>query len=232
VRGHVSRQPIGNVFSPIWLSARENRRNVRKALASLPPGRLLDIGCGVMPFKCRGNGLEWVGMDVEGNPGADVHGSALALPFADGSFDYVLSTQVLEHLENPGLAIAECARVLRPNGVLILSAPQYWELHEEPYDYFRFTQYSLQMLCARHGLVVDALYREGCGVKLAGLTLNAALNHFGPRPDSVFSKALKAPLYLVINLTTAALSTLLRNDRDVQNYTLVASKAIQRAASR
>jgi SAM-dependent methyltransferase len=224
VRGRLSRQPIGNVFSPIWLSARENRRNVRRALAALPPGRLLDIGCGTKPFKCR-NDLQWVGVDVAGNPDADVYGSALALPFPDGSFDCVLSTQVLEHLEDPSLALAECARVLRPSGFLILSVPQYWELHEEPHDYFRFTEYALRMLCAENGLVVEALHREGCGVKLAGLALNAALNNFGPWPSSTLSKAVKAPLYFAVNVTSWALSALLKNDRDVQNYTIVASKA-------
>ena len=66
---------------------------------------------------------EWVGFDDPANPIADVHGSADALPFEDGSFDTVLCTQVIEHVRTPNAVIAECARVLRPGGVLIVTAP-------------------------------------------------------------------------------------------------------------
>jgi 2-polyprenyl-6-hydroxyphenyl methylase/3-demethylubiquinone-9 3-methyltransferase len=48
---------------------------------------------------------------------------ALALPFAASSFDYVISSEVIEHTLNPALAVKEMARVLRPNGVLVLTCP-------------------------------------------------------------------------------------------------------------
>ena len=51
-----------------------------------------------------------------------VQGSALALPFADGSFDVVACTDVLVHVPDAALALRECARVLAPGGTLWLSA--------------------------------------------------------------------------------------------------------------
>src|SRR5205823_4250273 len=61
------------------------------------------------------------------------------LPFNQGSFDTVLSIQVLEHTPNPRKLVAEMARVLQKGGTLIPAAPFWFRLHEEPHDDFRFT---------------------------------------------------------------------------------------------
>ncbi|HKE37306.1 MAG TPA: class I SAM-dependent methyltransferase [Candidatus Baltobacteraceae bacterium] len=218
-----SQRPKAYVFSPEWLNLRENFRNVEDALDRVKSGRLLDLGCGSKPF--RRPGIDWVGFDVEGNPFADAVGSATNLPFADGSFDHVLSTQVLEHVDDPQRMLTECARVLRPGGTLILSAPQYWELHEEPHDYFRFTEHGLRVLLHRAGFVVGEIRREGCGVKLAALAFNSAIAQIGGLPNPTWLKALKAPVYLAVNVATLLLALVLPNRSDVQNYTLVASRA-------
>lgn len=220
-----SRRPVGHVFSPEWLNSRENVRNVEDALNRVKSGRLLDLGCGTKPF--RRPGVEWVGFDVEGNPFADVVGSATKLPFPDASFDYVLSTQVLEHVEDPQRMLFECARVLHPGGMLILSAPQYWELHEQPHDYFRFTEYGLRVLLDRAGFTVSDIRREGCGVKLAALAFNSAVAQIGGLPNPTWLKALKAPIYLAVNVATLLLAVVLSNRNDVQNYTLIAERRRQ-----
>ncbi|HEY3504511.1 MAG TPA: class I SAM-dependent methyltransferase, partial [Actinocatenispora sp.] len=54
---------------------------------------------------------------------AAVRGNAVALPVADGSVDAVVSMQLVEHLWDQPAHVAECARVLRPGGVLVLSTP-------------------------------------------------------------------------------------------------------------
>lgn len=51
-----------------------------------------------------------------------------ALPFADGSFDFVFSHHVLEHVSNPQVALSEMYRVLRPSGYLYLSTPNRYRL--------------------------------------------------------------------------------------------------------
>ena len=111
----------------------------RRLFARLAGGeRVLDLGAGScenalwLPAGCR-----YVGFDVStaglvaaaelGRPGARVRGDGEALPFADGSFDAVLSTWVLEHLHDPPATFAEAARVLRPGGLLLLVGST-WDL--------------------------------------------------------------------------------------------------------
>jgi ubiquinone/menaquinone biosynthesis C-methylase UbiE len=106
--------------------------------------RTLDIGCADSPyaeyFKNR------VGFDVREGKGVDVVGDAHNLPFADGEFEQVLCTEVLEHLHTPERALAEMGRVLEPGGVLILTTRFIFPLHDVPGDYFRFTKYGLRHL--------------------------------------------------------------------------------------
>ncbi|MDQ3896159.1 MAG: class I SAM-dependent methyltransferase, partial [Actinomycetota bacterium] len=69
--------------------------------------------------------------------GTAVNGDAIALPFADGSFDRVIAAEVLEHVVDDRAAMAELARVLRPGGTLAVTVPRWfpervcWALAEE-----------------------------------------------------------------------------------------------------
>jgi len=104
--------------------------------AEFPRGRLLDAGGGqgALALKLRDLGYEPSACDAnadgfkaDGIPfrQADLNG---ALPYPDASFDYVTCTEVIEHLQNPFNALRECARVLRPDGVLVLSTPNYMNI--------------------------------------------------------------------------------------------------------
>jgi SAM-dependent methyltransferase len=197
-------------------------------LATHASGRLLDVGCGEKPYRSLPSAVrEWVGFDDPSNPGADAHGHAEALPFGEGEFDTVLCTQVVEHVRDPKAVIAQCARVLRPGGVLIMSAPQYWEVHEAPHDYFRFTPLGLRMLVEGCGLSVLELWREGTGVKVAAQAINLSIQHWGERHAfgrSILVRAIKVPYYALNNMAAMVLSSLIASDRDALNLMIVARK--------
>ncbi|HEY3235718.1 MAG TPA: class I SAM-dependent methyltransferase [Polyangiaceae bacterium] len=97
------------------------------------------------------------------------------LPFPDASFDTVLCVQVLEHTPRPADLVMELARVLKNDGVLILSAPFSFRLHEEPHDYFRFSPHGLRELCARAGLEIVHIEPMGGLWTLLGHKLNTYL---------------------------------------------------------
>jgi ubiquinone/menaquinone biosynthesis C-methylase UbiE len=91
----------------------------------------------------------------------DVICLATDLKFPDNEFDSVLCTQVLEHVYDHHTMMKEIYRVLKPGGHVILTVPFAWELHEEPYDYFRFTKHALKELFEEAGLKIDYIKPNG-----------------------------------------------------------------------
>jgi SAM-dependent methyltransferase len=80
----------------------------------------------------------------------------LSLPYPDNSFDYVVSDQVLEHVEgDPQRAIDETLRVLRPGGRAIHATCFMNPIHEAPGDFWRFTPAALRILCRKFSTVVE-----------------------------------------------------------------------------
>ena len=148
-------------LDPRHIAKRSLARGMRGAAPRLT-GRLLDIGCGVKPYRSMLRGVTcYLGIERPGTLSrsrvVDAWADALALPFADGSFDSLLCNEVLEHVTDPARLLGEAARVLRPGGVLVLSTPQTWGLHEEPHDYWRFTRYGLGHLARGAGLSVETI---------------------------------------------------------------------------
>ncbi len=215
-------------FFPDWLVLRDLSRDVARALSTYGRGRLLDVGCGERPYATLPSAVsEWVGFDDPSNAGADVRGRAESLPFDDGSFDTVMCTQVIEHVPEPRAVLAECARVLRPGGILIVSAPQYWEVHEAPHDYYRFTPIGLMHLIEGCRLTVLESLREGTGVAVGAQALNLAIQHWGERNAvgrSVIVRAAKVPFYALNNLGAVVAGAFIASDRDALNLMIVARK--------
>ena len=137
-------------------------RSLRRA-AVRASGRMLDIGCGTKPYASMfaPHVTEHVGLDhpdsLHGTDRVDLAGTAYDIPAEDGSFDTVLCTAVLEHLEEPAAALRESRRVLRPGGLAIYSAPFIWHLHEEPRDFFRYSKYGLTHLFVQAGFEIESI---------------------------------------------------------------------------
>jgi SAM-dependent methyltransferase len=124
---------------------------VAKVLSDLPAGsRLLDAGAGECQYKKHCSHLRYVAQDVaiyDGKGGFGLHNSGwnfsqidivsdiIDIPESDASFDAVLCTEVLEHLPDPVRALDELARLLRPGGMLITTAP-FWSItHQAPFHF-------------------------------------------------------------------------------------------------
>lgn len=178
-------------------------KDIKYALDNYAKKRLLDLGCGNKPYK------EWYEKLTDSSTGCDaVQGSenivdticlASALAYEDASFDTVFSTQVLEHVFEQQQMIDEASRVLKPGGCLILSVPFTWELHEEPYDFFRITKHGIKEMFERSGF--EIVYIKANGGKWAAMfqmMINTVYSTF--KYKTIKSKILKI-IFLELKLT-------------------------------
>ncbi len=126
-------------------------------------GSLLDVGAGrVRRYASYLPHIQsYQTLDANPNSGADIVGSAEAIPLESESKDSILCTQVLEHVPHPQKAVAEMFRILRSGGYCLLTAPQMNELHEEPHDYFRYTCHGFRQILEDAGFKVIQIDQRG-----------------------------------------------------------------------
>ena len=220
-------------FSVNWLVHSIHRRCVEDAVGQCARGRILDVGCGEQPFApllaAAGDALTHLEFDrrrFAASP-PDVWGDALALPFRGGSFQTVVSFQVLEHVPRPALMVEEMARVLAPGGRLIVTAPHMWGVHEEPRDYFRFTGFGLRQLAGDAGLEVADVQA------LAGYWVTAAARacQYLQRFEKIGLFWVTRPLYALIQLAGLLLDRLHRVEGDAWNFLLIAERPARGGAA-
>ena len=126
--------------------------------------RLLDVGCGVKPYEPFFAGVvaEYVGVDVA-NPAAELEGTVEEIPVPDGSFELVLCTQTLEHVEDPARAVRELRRVVAPGGRVLVSTHGVQVYHPNPVDYWRWTHAGLERLFRENAFWSTVTVTPGSG---------------------------------------------------------------------
>jgi SAM-dependent methyltransferase len=173
-----------------------------------PPasGRVLDFGCADMPYRrFFQSEVDYVGADLPGNPDAAVEILPDGrLPVADGSFDTVLSTQVLEHVTDPALYLRECARALHSEGRMLLSTHGLMIYHPDPVDYWRWTCAGLRKQVEDAGFTIDRF--EGImGLAATGLqmTQDAALPRVPRALRQLFTLCMQSTIALADRFQSA-----------------------------
>lgn len=159
----------------------------------------------------------------------DVFADAARLPFSDSSVDSVICLEVIEHLYDPASALAEIRRVLKPGGRAWVSIPFMYPIHNEPYDFQRFTEHGLRREANRAGLDVASLERSGNAVRTGGLLMCLAIAG-GVDEARRFAKALLLPFamcgILIVNVAAWLASLVLPDWKNLAtNYHLLLRKA-------
>lgn len=138
-------------------------------------GRLVDLGCGKAPLfgTYRPHAQEVFCADwpnsLHPSPHIDCACDLTApLPFLSGTFDTIILSDVLEHIPNPWELWAEMSRVLRPGGKILLNVPFYYQVHEAPHDFYRYTQYALQRFAGDTAMRVCELIPIGGSPEIFG----------------------------------------------------------------
>jgi SAM-dependent methyltransferase len=229
-----------------------------RSLVNVAPrarGRLLDVGCGDKPYEqiFRPFVSEYVGIEHEATFSAtaaekyhtkpDYLYDGKCLPFEDCTFDTVLNVQVLEHTPHPGNLVREMARVLKDTGLLILTAPFEFRLHEEPHDFFRYTPHGLKQLCSDAGLEVIYTEQQGdlttvIGHKVNGYlalrvarlqSLAQSVGKLGHESDSApsvrwWTLPIVAPMMVAVSLGARVFQKVLHDPQNALGFLIVARK--------
>lgn len=184
-----------------WLMLRQLSSSLSEGmLRNLKRGhRLLDFGCGSMPYRTLVEqlGAEYLGVDFDG--GMMQIAPDGTLPVADRSIDAVLSVQVLEHVRNLDLYLGEAARVLKNDGVLLLSTHGTWLYHPHPEDHRRWTRTGLVVDVESRGFRVESI--KGFVGPLATTTMIRLTGYaFFLRRVPVLGRLVSAALAIVMNV--------------------------------
>lgn len=137
--------------------ARQIHAEIERLLEGRDDARVLDIGCGAKPYLpwVASHAREYIGIDAAPGPYVDEVVQGEELPFDDASFDLVLCTQVLEHVEDPAAVLGEIHRVLRPGGAALISTHGVFLFHPDPpeagSDYWRWTHAGLRKAVSAAG---------------------------------------------------------------------------------
>lgn len=208
-----------------WYANALLMRNVDQLASGLTGDIVIDVGCGEQPYRpCLAGFKRYIGFDSIDAPDrgekADVLGDALALPFADGCADAILCTEVIEHVTDPALMLSEFARVLAPGGFVILTSPFTWQLHDEPRDYWRFTEFGLRLIFERAGFRILALRTvNGFAGALLQSTCLLLMQSSGPL------RFLVRPLVWFLQSVAMMIGFLDRNRRMTSSYVVLARKS-------
>ncbi len=122
------------------------------AVKSHPGGAVIEIGSrarsGITRRSLFPPEMKYIGFDISSGENVDVTGDAHRLSdfFPRNTFDFAFSVSVWEHLAMPWKVSIELNRVLKMGGIAMINSHQCWPSHEEPWDYFRFSEYSWNTL--------------------------------------------------------------------------------------
>jgi len=152
---------------------------LKKSLAQIPSGsRILDAGAGEQKFRGLCSHLTYVAQDFalydgKGNSkglqtgrwdqaNLDIISDISNIPEPDGSFDAIICIEVLEHLPDPIAAIREFYRLLRVDGILIITAPFCSLTHFAPYHFYSgFNRYFYEKNLQDNGFIIEEISENG-----------------------------------------------------------------------
>jgi SAM-dependent methyltransferase len=229
-------RPSGVLGHPYFLARSGLRSVIAQESKTVPPGPLLDVGCGTMPYRrCFPKNVPYECLEIDQPRNADkahvthlYDGHAFGLP--SDHYAVVFSSQTLEHSFFPEEMLSETFRVLRPGGRLLLAMPFFWPEHEQPFDSQRFTSFGLRARLEAAGFEVLSITKTNPGlVCLIQLLMEAAERPLRAVLDRIpgywtrtlthqaFRVVLALP-YTVLNLAGSILRLVSRYADDAELY--------------
>jgi SAM-dependent methyltransferase len=219
-------QYLRNIFN--FNSSRYRlHQEISRFASTIPPGSIvLDAGAGDQPYRLLFDHTIYESADFEkvdkGYASSTYVCDLAQIPTEDCRFDYIIFNQVMEHLPEPEKVLLELYRVLKPGGKVYYTGPLFYEEHEQPYDFFRYTQYGLKHLFTKAGFRIDKMeWLEGY-LGTAAYQLNTLARYLPLSPKNIYrgiSGYLLAPFFLVMKMFFTLSSLLLHRLEIKYKYT-------------
>ncbi|UAJ71503.1 class I SAM-dependent methyltransferase [Synechocystis sp. PCC 7339] len=170
---------LGLFINPFYFARKGLAENIHD-FSPFVTGKILDVGCGSKPYQKLFNVSEYIGLEIDSednrkNKKADYFYQGDNFPFIDEEFDSVISNEVLEHIFNPDIFLSEVNRVLKPQGILLITVPFVWDEHEQPYDYARYSSFGLKHLLKKHGFKILEYRKSMNDIRIIFQLINAYL---------------------------------------------------------
>lgn len=167
---------LGLFINPFYIARKALYTNI-KILAKEIGGLTLDIGCGNKPYEYLYDVSKYIGLDLKTSihnvqTFADIFYDGKHIPVKDNTIDSIVCNQVFEHVFEPDKFLAEINRVLKNNGILLISLPFVWDEHEQPYDYARYSSFGIKFLLEKHGFNIKLHIRTVNDFSLFAQLLN------------------------------------------------------------
>ncbi len=229
---------IKNPYSSIVKISNEGIIKVIQIAASkYAKGELIDIGCGTKPYEAifQPHINSYFGIDYESSAESNYSTDTKADLFIDctntglekETYDTLLSTQVMEHIYDTASYVKECHRLLKKGGYGIFTVPMSWRCHGEPYDFYRFTKYSLEKIFKENGfLIIELKEIEGTFATIIQHFIVFLANRQGYQ-NIIFRIARKSVcsiLFSIMNFTALKLDRFFWDEKLCLNYILVVKK--------
>lgn len=201
----------GLATNPFYFARKELYDNLKEISFEIN-GKLLDLGCGIKPYRTLFNSDFYVGLDLlesghlKEAKKADVYFDGKIFPFKNETFDSIICMEVLEHVFEPDIFLEETRRVLKKGGFFLLSVPFIWAEHEKPFDYGRYTFYGAKHLLEKHNFEIMASRKNLASFKMYFQLINLYLSESTKKTNNYVKTLLNLFTIFPVNVVGTLLS--------------------------
>lgn len=221
--------PVSILVNDLFLVRRGLSRGIQRNAHELR-GVLLDFGCGKKPYRNLFVVDKYIGLDIiesghdHAGESIDVFYDGKRIPFEDGFFDSVFSSEVFEHVFNLSEILTDVNRVLKSGGMMLITLPFVWEEHERPYDFARYTSFGIKHLLEEHGFEVVRLEKSTNYVEtMFQVWINYLVQHVFPQTPKL--QLLFILLFVFpLNLLAVLFSAMLPKNFDFYHNNIVVAR--------
>lgn len=225
------------LFSPVKIANGDILKALKYASKKYAKGNLIDLGCGQKPYKAIFSKYinSYFGVDDshafychcrEDNE-VDLWTDCTNTGLKDSYFDTLLCTEVLEHISEPENLLNEANRLLKREGVVIMTVPFSWQIHAKPNDFYRFSPYGIKYQFEKNGFeILEIKAMEGMYAAVQQLGILHMINR---ERKNIISKLWHKYIntYIVIpikNIKAMMLDQVFYNDKMCIGYLVIARK--------